>query len=231
MPKLARSLHLRGRMSPSHSWVAAALGAWLLATPLASAQDAGTTSSAGTINVNAITVGGEDVTLEGVLLGIAECEGDEVILFELDNVPADRSSIDIYLGERCNQTDRNNADTDPCDYLTTLSTDGKTRDLMIEIGAADLFLDGRSEPTGSDPTLWFLAVDNPMSEEDVGAGYGVYGANDELKLDNTRPDPPTDVTGGSGENRITVSWDTDQAMLRGFRVYIDSNPTQGGSDA
>ena len=36
-----------------------------------------------------------------------------------------------------NNDDRNDEDTNPCTYLTTLSTEGQTQDLPIEIGLDD----------------------------------------------------------------------------------------------
>lgn len=230
MSKLARSLHLPGRMLPWHLRITPALCAVLLLASQANAQGTagtgGTTAASGGISVNPISVGGEEVTLDLIRLGIEECERDAVLVFELDSVPPDKESIDIYTGENCQQTDRNNEDVNRCEYITTLSTNNQTQDLEIELMASALFesCDANRE---AEPTLWFLAVDSPESSEAVGTGFGTF----RLSLDTTRPDAPTDVRGGSGENTIRISWGTDDAGLQGFRIYIDSTPTAGGGGA
>jgi hypothetical protein len=73
-------------------------------------------------------------------------------------------------------------------------------------------------------TLWFLAVDDPDSAEPVDDGYGTL----RVELDARAPDAPTSVKGGSGERQIQVDWETDDANLDGFVIYVDSG-SGGGS--
>jgi hypothetical protein len=225
-------------MSPSYSWIAPALGAWLLSTSFARAQDAGSTSGAGGIAVNLITIGGEDVnTIAEINLGIADCDDDAALVFELDGTSADKESIDIYVGENCDRTDRINEDVNRCKYITTKETNEQTRDLRIEVMAKALVAasqdrDVDEEVCGSGvesmPTIWFLAVDNPMSAEDVGTGFGTYEA---LGIDMRAPDAPTEVVGGSGENEIPIEWETDETDIERFIVFIDNDPIEGGGGA
>jgi hypothetical protein len=55
----------------------------------------------------------------------------------------------------------------------------------------------------------------------VGTGYGTF----ELETDAEPPLAPTRVTGGSGEHRIPIEWDTDESDIERFIVYIDNEPT------
>jgi hypothetical protein len=224
MAKLARSLHLRGRMSSLHPWIAPALGAWLLSTSLASAQDAGTNST-GAILVTPISIGAEDVNdLGEIKLGLDNCERNDIVVFELDDVPADKSTIAIYTGTDCNETDRNDEDVNRCEFVAMPPTDEQIRDLRIEIRARDLVGDC-SSGLDSMPTIWFLAVDDPNAAEDVGKNYGAYA---ELNIDLNAPDAPGKVVGGAGENQIPIEWDADESDIDHFIVYIDSEPTEGG---
>jgi hypothetical protein len=228
MSRVARSLHQRGRMSPSHSWIAPALGAWLLFTSFASAQDASTSAGQGGIIANLLTIGGEEVnTLAEIKLGIADCDANATLEFELDGTPMNKASIDIYTGTNCNRTDRINEDVNRCTYVDTREVNEQTQDLRLELMARDLVEDCASG-TESMPTIWFLAVDNPMSAEDVGNSYGTYEA---LGIDLRAPDAPSSVVGGSGENQIPIDWDTDDTDIERFIVFIDNDPTENGGGA
>jgi hypothetical protein len=229
-------------MSPSHSsggiapalrggamsMIAPALGAWLLFTSFASAQDASTSAGQGGIIANLLTIGGEEVnTLAEIKLGIADCDANATLEFELDGTPMNKASIDIYTGTNCNRTDRINEDVQRCTYVDTRETNEQTQDLRLELMARDLVEDCASG-TESMPTIWFLAVDDPMSAEDVGNNYATYEL---LGIDMSAPDAPTEVVGGSGENEIPIEWDTDEADIDRFIVFIDDNPTEGGGGA
>jgi hypothetical protein len=65
------------------------------------------------------------------------------------------------------------------------------------------------------------------SMEEVGTGFGTF----DLETDADAPDAPTEVTGGSGENRIPVDWDTDSSDIDRFIVYIDNEPTEAPGGA
>ena len=223
------------------SMIAPALGAWLLSTSFASAQDASTSSGQGGIVVNLLTIGGEDVnTLAEIKLGIEDCSSNAELVFELDGAPANKESIDIYTGENCNRTDRINDDVNRCTHLTVQATNEQTRDLRITLMARELVggnmdddaLDGATDvcATGIDsmPTIWFLAVDTPMSAEDVGNNYGTYEA---LGIDLRAPRAPSSVVGGSGENQIPIEWDTEDTDIESFIVFIDNDPTEDGGGA
>ncbi len=220
------------------SMFAPALGAWLLSTSFASAQDASTSSGQGGIVVNLLTIGGEEVnTLAEIKLGIEDCSSNAELVFELDGAPAEKESIDIYTGENCNRTDRINDDVNRCIYLTTQATNEQTRDLRIAVMARDLIGEdvsgdgtdgGCGAGTDSMPTIWFLAVDNPMSAEDVGNNYGTYEA---LGIDLRAPDAPSSVVGGSGENEIPIDWDTEDTDIESFIVFIDNDPIENGGGA
>ena len=229
MSQLARSLHLRAPMSSSHLRLGSALLASLLCTSLARAQDAGATSGGGGILVNPISIGGEDVnTLDEILrLGIDDCRSNATVLFDLDNVPGDKRSIALYVGDGCNGTDRNNQDLNRCTYITSQTTNRQTRDLQFEIGAEQLFQGAEACADGMEVerTFWFLAVDDPQGSEAVGNGYGTR----EIELDARRPDQPTRVRGGSGEREIEIDWETDEANLEGFIIYIDPGTGGGGA--
>jgi hypothetical protein len=216
-------------MSSSHSWLASALGAWLLCcTPLANAQDAGLSSGRGGIAVNPISIGGEEVnTLEEILrLGIDECVGNETVLFDLDNIP-DKRSIAVFVGDGCNSTDRTNTDLNRCTLITSDTTNNQTRDLQFEIGARELFGGSCEVDMEVERTFWFLAVNDPAGSEAVGNGYGTI----DIDLDGRAPDAPTNIRGGSGERQIRVDWETDEADLEGFVIYIDPGTGVGGGGA
>jgi hypothetical protein len=157
-------------------------------------------------------------------IGLADCDDDVTILFELDSVP-DRGFIDLWEGQRCNETTARQADQDDCVWLKSVeivASDG----LEVEITVQELSGGGCSSDDVK--TLWFLAVDDNNSTEDPGDGYASW----ELTLDFTPPRAPDDVKGGSGERQIPVSWDLPSGDdLDGFVVYIDNDPqgdTTGG---
>jgi hypothetical protein len=212
-------------MSALHSRFAWALAAWLLA-PAASAQDGGTTSGQGSIAVNPISIGGEDInTLEEIVrLGIADCQANAILLLDLDGIP-DKNSIDVYIGDGCNSTNRTRTDLNKCTLIDTDVTRDQTRDLQFELEASKLFVNGCDDGMEAERTIWFISVGASGSAEDVGNDYGTM----RIELDGRAPDPPTDVEGGSGERQIEVNWDTDEADLEGFVIYID--PGSGGGSA
>lgn len=232
-----RSLRLRSRRidprrsghAGSHSF--AAVVGWLCLLGLGSAAhaqtDAGTTTSSGggTINARLLTVDGEEEeNIAEPSIGVRECTDDVTLEFELNGIPDGKESIDIYTGDACNGTNRNNVDIN-CDYVTTREITTLSG-LEIEIQAGALSAcDGSAN---AKPTFWFLAVTNPESMEDVGTGFGEYK---DLRIDLEVPDAPDEVTGGSGENQIPVRWESDESDVDKFIVLIDSRPTAGSSGA
>lgn len=230
MPRLSPVAPRRPFAVALHSLFAgAALIALAIAAP-ALAQTAGTggsasTSSVGGLTARALRVGGEDVDL-GVTIkvGIEECNLDSNIDFELDGVP-DGKSIDVYLGESCNQTSARDTDgTGDCDYIGNFKSE-LTRQQPVTIKTSALLGSDCDKETESMPKIWFLAVSTPKGSEDVKTLYTML---ETLRLDTSAPAPPTGVKGGSGEKQIPVEWDASGSDLETFIVLIDPQATAGG---
>jgi hypothetical protein len=204
-------------------------GAWLLAlAPPAFAQtDTDTTTTAGSLVVRALSVGGEEVKLGDIPIGIAECKADADIVFEIDGVP-EENTVDVYLGEACNQPTSRDSDTNSnCDYVGNFPSNDQTRGLRLTIKTTQL-IDDCDEPKESTPKIWFLAVTDPGKNEDVDNFYGTLTEDRKVRLDTRAPSAPTMVEGGTGEKQIPVSWDAPGSDLEGFIVLIDQRPTDGG---
>lgn len=227
MLQLARSLHMRGRMFPKHPRLAHALPLLLLCSATAAnAQTAGTggTPTNGGIIVNPITVGDEEVnTMLGVFVGIDACNSMAEVVFDLDAVPSDKTTMDVYTGTSCTSQDRDKPDLSNCTFVTTQEIENRTQDLEMRIPANLLFRDGCDNGQLSMTTLWFLPVD-ASQQGDAVTRFGTIAVN----IDGDPPEPPTNLTGGSGESLIRVTWKTSERDLQEFIVYIDNAPTAGG---
>ncbi len=231
MLQLARSLHMRGRMFPKHPRVAYAALPLLLASGAAgvSAQYApiagtGGTVTGGGIIVNPISVGDTAVnTMLGVYVGVDACNSMADVVFDLDSVPIDRTTMDVYTGSDCTSQDRDKPDLSNCRYIDTQEIEMRPQDLEVRIPADKLFNGGCDNGQLSMTTLWFLPVDAPMVGEAV-SKFGTIPIN----IDGDPPEAPTSLTGGSGESLIRVTWKTGERDLQEFIVYIDNAPTTGG---
>jgi hypothetical protein len=195
---------------------------WLVLGASAAAQDPDTTSSSssGSISYEVVTIGGDEVGLGERAIGIDDCVDDAVIEVRLDNVPADKESIDIYVGDACNTTARNDTTNNSCRYVGNEAA-GRANDLTIEIRVGDLIEDCSVEQDAT-PKIWLLAVDTPRGSEEIGSGYAMIS---KLRVDTRAPDAPTEIMGGSGERQIPVEWTTDGTDLESFVVLIDPSPT------
>jgi hypothetical protein len=206
----------------------------VLAAPSA-AQDDGTGTNTGSssgsnggISVQIVSIGGENQSTVGAIwLGLAACQDNAEIEFRLDNVPV-RETFDIYVGQACNTTDSRDGVGDDCDLVKVEAVDDRTQDLRIRLGARDIIQAALGVTdcgaTSSKPNLWFLAVDNTGSQENVAtANYGRIILN----VDTDPPDAPTRVRGGRGENQIPVSWSTGNERVLGFDVFVDSGEGTG----
>jgi len=193
----------------------------------AAAQSTTATSNGGAIRYEILTIGGVEVGLGEQSVGIDDCVNDAVIEVRLDGVPSGKDSIDIYVGESCNGTSRNDTTNKTCVYAGSQPAD-RTSNLIIELRAGDLIEDCSSNEE-STPKIWLLAVNDPHGSEDVGTGYAEIT---NLHLDTRAPDAPTDIKGGSGERQIPVEWNTDASDLERFIILIDPAPTMApGSGA
>jgi hypothetical protein len=213
------------------AWLLALATAWLLALAgPALAQDddtpPATSAGGGALTVRALSVGGEEVALGTIPVGIAACVNDAEIKFEIDGVPDSHESVDVYLGESCNATSSRDDDTsNRCTYVGNFKA-GLSRGLSLTLRAKQLMGDDcETKAEESTPKLWFLAVKTPGSAEDV---MNLYKMIEDLRLDTRRPSAPTSVKGGSGEKQIPVEWETSDSDLEGFMVLIDPDPTRGG---
>lgn len=184
-----------------------------------------TTPTVTGITVRPLSVGDKEVQLDGtVQVGIDDCKNDVVVKFRLDNFPSSKESVDVYTGTSCNTVaSRQETTNASCDYIGNYDAT-QNQDLEIEI-KVDLLIKDCNSNENSEKTLWFLAVDDPKSAEDVGSNYGQVPM---VRLDTRRPDAPTSIKGGTGESQIPVSWKATGSDLDGFVVLIDPSPTTGG---
>jgi hypothetical protein len=208
--------------SPRVRIAALAVTAWAFALTAHAQGTAGTggSTTAGGIRSILLSIGSETVNALGTIyLSQPACLADAPLKFRFDGAPSDRPSIDIYVGERCNGTDRKSSTTNSCSYLTSLSSGGITQGLIITVKATDIIKDC-SKQTEEMPKLWFLWVNTPDSTEDVGAHYAMF---DRLSIDTRPPGAPSSLTSGEGESVIPVSWKSGETHLKGFVVFIDTS--------
>jgi hypothetical protein len=205
--------------------------ATLLACPaLAFAQEDGeTTSNAskGDIAVAVISIGGREISTTSTeyFASAADCTADRDIVVELDGVNSEKT-IDIWVGTNCASTERKDDNKDPCTFIDNVDTDERTQDIEITVPVASL-VDSCDDAGAESPTIWFLAVEDSDSSEDVGNEYGTL----KVTIDTDPPSAPTSVKGGSGENEIPVSWKVGEKVER-FIVYVDSGDSGSvGDDA
>jgi hypothetical protein len=206
-------------------------GAWLLALagPAFAADPDDTTtptntSTAGGLTVRALSVGDEEVMMGLIPVGIAACNTDAKVAFEIDGVPNERESIDVYLGEGCNAMTRTDDTTDRCEYIGNFAA-GSSKGLSVLLSAKQLLRNDCETERQDTPKLWFLAVMSRGSAEDVGMNYGMLSS---LRLDTRPPNAPSNVQGGTGEKQIPVEWETSDSDLEGFVVLIDPQSSTGG---
>ncbi len=207
---------MRFRLLPS----LALLVSLAFAAPAVAQTDATTNTSTGAIAAKVLTIGGEEVGVGELAIGIDDCANDVAIEVRLDGVPSAKDSVDIYVGENCNSTSRNDTTNNTCTYIDNQPAD-RANNLIIELHAGDL-IDDCTKPEESTPKVWLLAVSDPQGSEDVGTAYAEI-AN--LHLDTRAPDAPTGIKGGSGERQIPVEWNTDDSDLERFIILIDPAPT------
>jgi hypothetical protein len=215
------------------AWLLALATAWLLALAgpaLAQDDDTDTppATSAGTggLVVRAISVGGEEVKLGSIPVGIDACVNDAEIRFEIDGVPDSHESIDVYLGESCNASSSRDLDaSNRCTYVGNFKATSSSNQPLTLRATQLMGEDCAMKAEESTPKLWFLAVKDPGSSEDV---MNLYKMIEDVRLDTRRPTAPTSVEGGSGEKQIPVEWKTSDSDLEGFVVLIDPAPTSGG---
>lgn len=231
MPQLARSLHMPTRMSAQRTWAAALLGAALTISSSALAQGtAGTTSISlgGAVTVIPLMIGDQSVNaLAQTYLGISECLADVPLTFRLDNLNMIAPSLDIYLGDGCNSTNRIATTTTACTYIKTVATNDVMSNLVVPLQASELVSNcmGNLE---SMPTLWFLEVSTPHGADDVGTAYGAYNL---LNIDTLPPTAPSGLTGGEGGSEIPIQWKSGDPHLQGFVVFIDTTGTSAATGA
>lgn len=204
------------------------LATCLAALALTSAVHAQATMSVRLANIDGVE---HKLTDRDPAIGVEQCDAGIALAFELDNVPSGKPSIDVYIGEACNSTDRKNVEANKCTYITTQPVGSVLQDLAVEV-----LTNALTQCTGNyvgKPTFWFLAVDAPESSEDVGTDWVKYEA---LTIDRVAPEAPRSVKGGSGENQIPIEWKNDDTEIDQFIVYVDSGSGggtagTGGSDS
>ena len=210
--------------------ITALLAAGWMVAPIAHAQigtggtTGMTTTTGGTMRITLLSIGDRAANIGQNWVGIDDCKNDVDITFRVDGAPRTGKSIDIYTGEMCNSTQRNNTANVMCSFVSN-EKGMVTQNLQIHISASKL-IKNCNTPQESMPKIWFLAVSESMSTEEVGNLWGVYTA---LGVDTRAPDSPTNVMGGEGEHLIPVTWDSTETNLKGFKVYIDPNPLPPGT--
>lgn len=189
----------------------------------AQAQATGTTTTpSGTIAIQLVSIGGKTVGSSPRPISLDDCtEPTATIKFHARDVPTAKETLDLYIGDNCNQTNRTTADAN-CAFVDTFPiNDSKELDMLVD--AADTTC-----PADGEPTFWFLAVDSSHGGEDVAMNFGTL----KVKFDTKVPAAPDNVEGGAGERQIPISWETDEKENARFIVYIDDQATSGddGSD-
>jgi hypothetical protein len=203
-----------------------------LIAPHALAQGTGgtggstTSTSGGAIRVTLISIGDRDAHIGQNWAGIADCNDDADVVFRVDGAPRGKSEMDIYIGDGCQGTDRKNTTTNKCTYLGHQKYGGVTLGVFLHVKASKLFEDNCDAGVESKPKIYFLAVNVADSAEDVNNDWGVVTT---LGLDTLAPAAPTNLSGGEGEHKIPISWDSGETNLKGFKVYIDPHPGAPGS--
>jgi hypothetical protein len=211
------------------TWVQLRLGVLAVCAFVLGGAALCSSASAQDIRIALLSIGERTDDVNGmVAIGIEECLSDPELLFELNSVPQD-ATLDVYVGNNCQDTTRNDPESD-CDLVHTKPIDAVDFELGISLSAITAALDLSCE-SGSvaTPTLWFLAVSSSGGNEDVGTAYGKFpgdgslpSAVTELRIDTDPPTAPTDVSGGSGERQIPVSWDSTNEDVDDFLIYLDS---------
>lgn len=231
MIELARRLHTQTPMPLQRLWASATL-AFLLSSTAASAQIAGTgattASTLGGVTVSISKVNGTTVrTLDAIYLGIANCQADTPVEFNLSGLPGNRSTVDVWVGDACNAASRAVTTGGGCTFVST-TTATRVKDMPIVIPASKLFKDGCTAGYEYTPQLWFLPVNEPQSSEAV----TVYGRYSSLWADASPPPAPSGIVAGGDERSISVSWSAVDAAYRldKFLIYVDSDPQGATSE-
>jgi hypothetical protein len=204
---------------------------WMLATSVQAQGTGGTggsttSTSLGAIRVTLISIGDRTAHIGQNWAGIADCTNDEDVVFRVDGAPRGKTEMDLYIGDQCQNTDRVNPTVNRCTYLGNKKYGSVTLGVFLHINAKKLFEDKCDAGVESKPKIYFLAVNVTHSAEDVNNDYGVLTT---LGLDTLAPSAPSNLSGGEGEHKIPVSWDSSETNLKGFKVYIDPHPGAPGS--
>jgi hypothetical protein len=189
-------------------------------------EDGEDNGSEGDIALTVISIGGREISSPSTeyFASITDCTADRDLVVELDGVDADKATIDIYVGTDCAATDRNDSTERRCTFVDSFAKMERTDDIKVPVPIADL-VDSCDEAGAEKPTLWFLAVNDSESAEDVGQEYATV----QITIDTDPPGAPTSVKGGSGENEIPVSWKVGE-KVESFIVYVDSGDSGSVSD-
>lgn len=201
----------------------------------------GNSGNSGMLDPRISTINGDSQDTVGTIwLNLQHCEDNAEVVIEVDGLPGDKPTLDVYVstGTNCTTTEARDGDGEAdcrrLDIGDDADIEGRTQDVLVNLQVAAVaqaaFGTEDCGASNSKPVLWFLAVDNPGGTNAVTANE--YGSL-ELNVDTDPPDAPTRVTGGRGENEIPVSWSVGDSKVDSFEVYVDSgngmSPMRDGS--
>jgi MYXO-CTERM domain-containing protein len=177
----------------------------------------------GTINAEVESIAGDDSSVS-VMAKLAagfnttDCMGDVTLTLRFRNIPSARSRLVGFRGTNCNTVEARDRDgMGDCEMLDIAVSIDEQSELVVPDVPLGSLVD--CELTNSLPyNLFFIATDAANADDDIGSDYDVI----ELKVDLEPPASPTNVTGGSGNSAIPVSWSiTDSGSdIERFDIYV-----------
>jgi hypothetical protein len=187
------------------------------------------TARAQSITITVLGVSGRDLDerpiTSPVLFSKADCDAGATVTLRIANIPtAGVTVLDVWTGTGCNNVEpRTSTTSSACQHRFALTS---FLPPMQEFSVPLSMFGGCA--TGGDGTnvsVYFLGATREMTPEAVTA-FGVL----ETTFDTVPPGAPTEVTAGSGDSAVPVSWTRSTGTIQSYAVYARRGGGGGGAD-
>ncbi len=172
-----------------------------------------------------------DLDLVNSPVNASECNANTTVTLRISGINSSQSVLDFWRGgNNCNlESERDTTNGGSCTNITasaiSSSTDINGRTLIedFEVDIATLLGDCSSSATID---VFILATNQDGSQQDVGNNWGSL----QIRLLADPPDAPEGLSGGSGENQVSIGWDSsDNANILNYRIYLEANACTDGN--